>query len=69
MATEREVRVDSILEYSTAQLVEPLSRALRERLIGKVAQRRTAPERKRSSETVRCRRRLPVTQEATSFVR
>jgi len=50
MAAERQVGVDAELEGRQTNLLESRDRRLRERLVGQIRQRRTAPERERFAQ-------------------
>src|SRR5439155_11086613 len=48
--SEREVGLDSILERGETKLLQPGDRRLRKRLVGKVGERRSAPQRQRLAQ-------------------
>jgi hypothetical protein len=50
MATEREVCLDPFLKRRQSKLIEPRDRPLRERLVGKIGERRPAPHRERLAQ-------------------
>ena len=58
VAAEREVGLEPALEGGQTQLLEACDRRLRERLVGNVGERRTAPEAEGLSEGLRRCRRL-----------
>ena len=59
MAAQREVRLDPLLEGRKPDLVEPLDRALRERLVREVGERWAAPERQCLAEELGGTLRFP----------
>ena len=53
VATERRVGADAVLERAHALLLEPRAGGLRERLVGEIGERRTAPHPERVAELLR----------------
>src|SRR5918996_867874 len=66
--TEGEVRLDPILERDQAQLLEARDVSLRERLVAKVGERRTAPEVEGLAEPSRRGLGTPVRKRGASFL-
>ena len=50
---ERQVSVDPPLQSGEPQLLDPPDRLLRERLVGEIGERRSSPERERSTQPFR----------------
>ena len=63
---DREVGVDPVLERLKPRLLQPRDRALRERLIGEIGQRRAAPQRQRLPQPLAARRASPGLQRAAT---
>ena len=66
MPSERELRLESVLERGDAKLVQPRDLGLCERLERKICERRSAPECKRLAK---CRRPLGRLELARGFDR
>src|SRR5207302_5507232 len=67
VASERQVRLDPILERREPRLPQPPNRILRERFVGEVSKRLASPQRQRRAEPVLGARRIAVAKRTPPF--